>query len=130
MKGGSGRPETRQNDPQGPGADRKTEIQWGEVNGVRDPHEDRRQWRNTDTKRPTWSDRASQSEGQKFTRGSHRRNTDPRRNGDLRSDGDRETQRPTRRDGDPDPERETGTHKENHRPSGSPADGDATASGS
>lgn len=42
----------------------------------------------------------------------------------------------TARDRDPHEEtatrtqRETGTHKENHRPSGSPADGDATASGS
>lgn len=78
----------------------------GEVNGVRVPHADRRQWRNTDTKRPTPRDRDSQREGQKLTRGSHRRNTDRRSDGELRSDGDCERQGPTRRDGHPYTERD------------------------
>lgn len=126
---GSSRPEKRKKDPQGPGADRKTEIQWersmesesrtqtdasGETQTQRDPH------RGTETRK----ERDRNSQGEVI--------------GEIQTGGVTEScgATETARDRDPHEEtatrtqRETGTHKENHRPSGSPADGDATASGS
>lgn len=66
------RPEEQNKDPLR-GTDRKTEIH-REVNGVRDPHKDRSQWRNTETHE---RQRLAKT-GTETHKGSQWRNTDPR----------------------------------------------------
>lgn len=102
------------------------------------------------TERQIQWERSMESESRTQTNASGETQTlrDPHRGTETRKERDRNSQgevigeiqtggvTETARDRDPHGEtatrtqRETGTHKENHRPSGSPADGDATASGS